>query len=277
MLETPVKQRVGEQTAPVLPYKTIIRPATEVEYPESDGKPMAETDVHRDLMTDALLHPLKERFRQEDDVYVSGNIFLYYEEGNRSAVVAPDVFVVFGVPNRQRRIYQLWEEGKAPDVVFELTSESTYREDLSDKRLVYEALGVREYFLFDPLRDYLRPPLQGFRLAEFYYRSVMPEPWSEGEWQIHSHVLDLTIRTDGPTLRLYDPAPGRYLLSRAEEAEARRLAEVRASEETKARRLAEVRASEEAKARHLAETRAEEAETENVRLRAMLARQDSQS
>lgn len=237
----------------VLPHKTmpknVTRPVIETRYPEADGEPMAETDVHRDLMTDALLHPLKERFRQESDVYVSGNLFLYYEKGNPSAVVAPDVFVVFGVSNQQRRTYKLWEESKSPDVVFELTSGSTYREDLSDKRLVYEMLGVREYFLFDPLRDYLRPPLQGFRLNEFYYVSVMPEPWSEGEWQIHSQVLGLTVRTDGPTLRLYDPEQDRYLFSRPEEAQARRLAEARATT----------------------------AETEIARLQAILARQESQN
>ncbi len=207
---------------------------------------MAETDVHRDLMTDALLHPLKEYFRHRDDVYISGNLFLYYEEGNRSAVVAPDVFVVFGVSNQQRRIYKLWEEAKAPDIVIELTSESTYRTDLSDKRLLYETLKVREYFLFDPLQDYLRPPLQGFRLVESYYLPVVPEPWAGGEWQIHSQVLDLTIRTNGPTLRLYDPTQERYLLSHAEQAAARRAAE----------------------------KRAEAAEAELDRLRAMLDRQD---
>jgi hypothetical protein len=208
---------------------------------------MAETDVHRDLMTDALLHPLKEYFRHRDDVYISGNLFLYYEEGNQHAVVAPDVFVVFGVPNHQRRIYKLWEEGKAPDVVFELTSESTYRTDLSDKRLLYETLKVREYFLFDPLQDYLRPPLQGFRLVESYYLPIVPEPWAGGEWQIHSQVLDLTIRTDGPTLRLYDPTQEQYLLSRAEEAAARQAAE----------------------------KRAQAAEAELSRLRAMLDQQDA--
>ena len=144
-------------------------------------------------------------------------------------MVAPDVFVVFGVPNRQRRTYKLWEEGQAPDVVFELTSENTYQKDLSDKRLLYEALGVREHFLFDPLQDYLRPPLQGFRLTESYYLPAMPEPWAEGEWQIHSQVLGLTLRSDGPDLRLYDPEQGRYLLNRAEEADARRLAEARAA------------------------------------------------
>ncbi len=263
MLRTAVGQDVSVNTQRiplVLPHKAITPnitlPVIEPRYPEADGEPMAETDVHRDLMTDALLHPLKERFRQESDVYVSGNLFLYYEKGNPAAVVAPDVFVVFGVSNRRRRTYKLWEENKAPDVVFELTSRSTYREDLSDKRLVYEMLGVREYFLFDPLRDYLRPPLQGFRLNEFYYVSAMPEPWDEGEWQIHSQVLGLTVHTDGSTLRLYDPGQDRYLFSRPEEAQARR---------------------EEAKARRLAEARAATAEAELTRLRAILDRQNNQN
>lgn len=221
---------------------------------------MAESDYHRELMTDYLLHPLQERYRQQSDVYVSGNLFLYYEEGNRHAVVAPDVFVVFGVPKRQRNIYKLWEEGRAPDVVFELTSKSTWREDMRKKRNIYERLGVREYFLFDPLQEYLHPNLQGFRLTAQRYVGVDPQPWEGQEWQLHSHVLGLTLHTAGPILRLYDPEQGRFLLSRPEEARARRLAEAQAAWEAQARQ-------EEARAR-----RAAEAEVE--RLRAMLAQRN---
>lgn len=244
-----------------MPVQTVLSPetltrltelltplVTEVEYPETDGEPMAETDTHRDLMTDALIYPLKERFRAEPNVYVSGNLLLYYEKGNRDAAVAPDVFVVFGIPNRQRRIYKLWEEGKAPDVVFELTLDSTRQKDLADKRLLYEELGVREYFLFDPLREYLRPPLQGFRLQDHYYVPLTPVVWSEGEWQLRSEVLGLILRTSGSDLHLYDPEREAYLLTPAEEAEARRLAESRAAE----------------------------AEAEIARLRAMLARRGDQ-
>ncbi len=82
------------------------------EYPESDGTPLAETDAHCFQMIDALIHPLRTRYRQQDDVYISGNLFFYYEEGNPRAVVAPDVFVVFGVPNKKRRTYKLWQEGE---------------------------------------------------------------------------------------------------------------------------------------------------------------------
>ena len=198
---------------------------TEIEYPESDGKPMAETDTHRDQMADALIYPLKEWLRARQDVYISGNLNFYFEEGNPKAVVAPDVFVVFQIPNRQRRIYKLWEEGKAPEVVFEITSTSTRHEDLRDKRYLYEELGVKEYFLFDPLGDYLKPPLQGFRLAGEYYQPIVPQSGEAGEWTMSSTILGLELRTRGHTLRLFDPKTGQYLRTYQEEAEALRAAE----------------------------------------------------
>lgn len=191
---------------------------------------MAETDAHRNQMIDALLHPLQERYRRRNDVYVSGNLLLYYEEGNPAASVAPDVFVVFGIPQRERRIYKLWEEGKAPDVVFELSSRATSNQDLSHKRLLYEALGVTEYFIIDPLGEYLKPPLQGFRLIEEgYYRPLMPTPIGNQNWELASDVLKLFLRAEGNQLRLYDPEQTQYLLTRPEEAEARRQAEARAT------------------------------------------------
>ena len=69
---------------------------TATEYPESDGRPMAETDLHRAEMTD-LIAMLEARYADRADVYVSGNLLLYYRQGDPRAAVAPDVFVVFGV------------------------------------------------------------------------------------------------------------------------------------------------------------------------------------
>lgn len=84
---------------------------------------------------------------------------------------------------------------------------------------MYEELGVREYILFDPLHDYLRPPLQGFRLIEEgYYVPLMPEPIQENEWQLKSDVLGLLLRSDGARLRLYDPEAATYLRTPAEAA-----------------------------------------------------------
>ena len=96
----------------------------------------------------------------------------YYEQGNPSAVVSPDVFVVKGVPKGLRRTYKLWEEQQPPVVVFEMTSRSTRLEDKGNKRALYAMLGVREYFMFDPLAEYLKPPLQGFRLLGEEYIAI---------------------------------------------------------------------------------------------------------
>src|SRR4051812_1502969 len=107
------------------------RPRTD-DYPTSDGKPMAETDWHRVLMV-RVIQLLQEFFTPRPDVYVSGNLLVFYEEGNKRKHVAPDCFVVFGVEKEMRDNYLVWEEGKAPDVVFEFTSASTRTEDTRKK------------------------------------------------------------------------------------------------------------------------------------------------
>ena len=92
--------------------------AQQVHYPETDGKPMAETDVHIDTLI-YLREALRDYFRDAPQVYIAGNMFLYYEEGNPAACVVPDVFVVQGVAKGERRIYKLWEEGQPPAIVAE--------------------------------------------------------------------------------------------------------------------------------------------------------------
>ncbi len=126
-----------------------------IDYPTGDGKPMAETEIHRDDMMD-IIRTLQDYFATEPMVCVSGNMLMFYEEGNRRKHVSPDVFVVRGIPKKERENYLIWEEGKAPDLVVELTSKSTKREDQQKPRLLYrDVLKVPEYFLFDPTEDYL--------------------------------------------------------------------------------------------------------------------------
>jgi Uma2 family endonuclease len=207
--------------------------AAHVRYPESDGEPMAETDVHREQMLyliEALKDYYRDRARNRDDVYVAGNLFVYYEEGNPQAVLAPDVFVVFGVPDEHRRTYKVWEEGQTPDVVFEITSTSTKAEDLGSKKGVYAYLGVKEYFLYDPLGDYLRPAFQGYALDEAVRLGVYRPIPSDEEGVLHSRQLGLTLRVEEDLLRLYDPATGEKLLTPQEAQAARRAAEARVAE-----------------------------------------------
>ncbi len=147
----------------------------EVNYPTTDGKPMGETEIHIDELIDAI-QVLKDRFAGEPNVYVNGNMLLFYEEGNPRKHVSPDVLVALNVPKKPKRDYYLvWKEGKGPDFIVEITSKSTQRVDMVKKFAFYrDVLRVSEYFLFDPRAEYLDPPLQGFRLIGGEYVPIEP-------------------------------------------------------------------------------------------------------
>ena len=193
-----------------------------VEYPTSDGKPMAETDVHRDVMFD-LIATLKEYYAHDPMTYVSGNMLMFYEEGNKRRHLAPDVFVVKGVAKHRRLNYLIWEEGKGPDLVIEVTSKSTRKEDQGPKRALYrDTLRVTEYIQFDPFGEYLRPNLQGFRLIDGEYQLIEPV-----EGRLPSLVTGLHYEAAGDQLRLFSPVLGRWLPTYQEqirESEAARIA-----------------------------------------------------
>jgi Uma2 family endonuclease len=207
-----------------MPRSTLVTP--DIVYPDSDGQPMAETDFQRDVMTYAI-EALKIRFRQRDDVYVSGDLFIYYEEGNRAASVAPDVFVVFGVPNHPRRTYLAWQEGKVPDFVMEVTSDSTREDDQGRKRDLYARLGISEYWQYDPAGDVLESPLQGRVLSGGQYGEALALERAGDVRSIYSAVLGLNLRLDQGVLRFHDPATNEYLLTHLEENRARQEAETR--------------------------------------------------
>lgn len=191
-------------------------------YPESDGQPMAETEHHYDAIVD-----FRERLKEwlADDAHLSGNLFVYYVKGQPTKVLAPDVFVVFGVPKRRRRVFKTWEEGATPSVVFEFTSASTSREDLREKVTIYQDVWkVKEYFLFDPLDEYLDPPLLGYRLAKGKF-----QPIRMVKGKLASKELGTTIERDGTELILRDAKSGERLVLPAEKrADEERTARLRA-------------------------------------------------
>jgi len=183
-------------------------------YPTSDGRPMAETDLHRDLMV-ALIHRLQACYATDPTIYVSGNLLLFYVRGNKRKHLSPDVFVVKGVHKRQRENYLVWEEGKGPDFVIEVTTSSTKKEDVKKKFELYrDVLKVPEYFLFDPRGDYLKPPLRGYRLQNGEYLPILPD-----QGRFRSEELGLYLEQNGTDLKLYEPATGKWLLSPEEEVE----------------------------------------------------------
>ena len=253
---------------PPMPYEPALEDDTK--YPESDGQPMAETELHRDLMIDSIL-TLKARFKDIPAVCVSGNMLMYYVPRDARKSVAPDVFVTFGVERKQRRIYKIWEEGKPPDFVLEFSSGSTFKNDLDAKKTLYaEVLGVREYFLYDAERRHLPTPLMGFRLVGNTYVPIRPE--ADGKVFAETLGLFVGLRDDG--FGFYDAVAGRWLetpmdeaAERAEEAATRAdQAEAEASQAKEyaaqaavAQQRAEASTQEEASARQRAEANAEQA------------------
>ena len=215
------------------------RAAVEVEYPSSDGKPLAENDAQHTAIVYGIT-VLRTHFAGRDDVYVSCDLLIYYEEGNPRVSVAPDVFVVFGVEDRMRMNYKVWEEGKGPDFVLEVASPSTWREDVGRKRDVYARLGVKEYWLYDPMGEHLKPVLQGNRLAGAEYERQAAVESVDGTLTLYSETLGLELWAKGGKMRFRDPETGRDLLSHREEHAARRAAAARA--EAAEARVAELEA-----------------------------------
>jgi Uma2 family endonuclease len=177
----------------------------DVFYPESDGQPMGETELHGDEIV-YLKEALRERFQEEPDVYVGGDLLLYYRQGNPRQVVCPDVMVVRGVPKLpMRRTFKLWEEGEAPCLVVEVTSPSTQGNDFAGKKELYERLGIEEYVLYDPLAE-RTPQLRAFRLAvDGRYQPIDPEP----DGSLVSQTTGVTLRMEGERIRMVDTATGR--------------------------------------------------------------------
>ena len=204
-------------------------------YPESDGKPMAETERHfRELLKN--FNRIENHFSYIPDAYVLGDMMMYYEEGNPRKSISPDIFVAFGIGRKERRIYKIWEEGKPPDFVLEFASKGTYRNDLTRKVDLYAEIGISEYFVYDVDRRYLPRPLMGFRLIGDAYVEI--DPLANGG--IPAATLGLEFHDLEEGLGIYDPAAEDWVKTAAEVAETRAEdAEERANQEADGRQQAE--------------------------------------
>jgi Uma2 family endonuclease len=238
---------------------SVIPLQHEIYYPESDGQPMGETTAHAAVMRDVIT-ALEVHFEDDPDVYVGGNQFLYYVQGDPRQVICPDVTVTRGIPKKPpRRTYQLWVEGKPPCLVVEVTSASTRGEDLGKKKSCYERMGVEDYFLYDPFGEYLNPSLQGFRLVDGRYRKIRPDL----DGSLPTWAIGLKLKVVEERLRLVD-AEGNLLPSGSELGPA--LKALRA--ETAARQEAEAALQDEIAACQAADERVRALEEEIARLRA---------
>lgn len=205
--------------------------------PCTDDQPMPDARAQEGPLgysRDAIrrhLRPLRDR------VAVDSDLFVYYVGRDRHgepvrASVAPDVFVVFGVPDREdRRSYVLWREPDA-DIrfVLEIASESTRLRDHTAKRDVYASLGVREYFLFDPPGGGRSAALLGLCLRDGRYQEIAPVKLPDGRPGMPSAVTGLVAHIEDGRLRWFHPAAGVDLLTYDEAENRRQAAEERVAE-----------------------------------------------
>lgn len=131
---------------------TGVGPTTEVFYPESDGKPMADNTLQWEWMV-KIVGELRTLFAGRE-VFVAGDLFWYPVQGDPKTVVAPDGLVAFGRPPGYRGSYKQWEEGGiAPQVVFEVLSPNNTDDEMEEKVAFYHTYGVEEYYLIDPYQN----------------------------------------------------------------------------------------------------------------------------
>ena len=248
---------VSKTTRPQVPYEDEVDDLT-IDYPSSDGERMAETDFQYIPLTNTV-SALRVRYHDRPDVYVAGDMLIYYRINRSDLSIAPDVYAVFGAAgNHPRDSWLVWREGKAPDFVMEIASQSTWRRDVAEKRDIYAGMGVSEYWRFDPTGRFFTPALVGERLVDGAYQQLPVVADDAGILRGYSTIfeLDICVRP-GLDLRLFDPATSQWLPTHLE-SEAGRLA-------AEAGRLAAEAA------RQAAETALQASEAENARLREQLA------
>lgn len=184
-----------------------VRRPRPVHYPESDGKPMAETWIHVQALV-RLLTLLRILFRERGDVHIGGNMMMYWVEGDPRHRLSPDAFIKLGTPPEPpRRTWKIWVDG-VPTVIVEVTSKKTRKNDTEKKYELYRQLGVQEYYLFDPLGDYLRPRFQGHQLVDGAYQPLTVAE----DGSITSAALGARLMPGATFMRVFDLATGEEML-----------------------------------------------------------------
>ncbi len=176
-----------------------------VYYPEEREDDMGETSIHISLLAN-LLNILKFYFKEREDVFLSGNMNLYYQEGNPYKWFAPDLLVAFGVPKVERSSYLLWREEVFPQVIFEIASDKTWRKDVIEKFGMYEKFGAEEYYILDSEFAFLSAPLMAFHRKGG--KLVEVEITDD---KVFSPRLGLEIVRTENTFRLFNPDTNEFL------------------------------------------------------------------
>ncbi len=247
-------------------------------FPEPPQREPDEMTSFKQLHKTGSSHYLDFYFGNSDTTLVAAD--LWVAQGPRPGTRGlrrPDLLIAFDVDPAAYDAtggYLISEQGKPPDFVLEVASESTARVDVGEKRVEYAALGIPEYWRFDETGEFHRTRLAGDRLVDGQYEPIPIEELPDGSLQGYSAALNLYLRwervpgdEERGQLGWYDPETGQHIPTIRDKQEALLQAEARAD-------TAEARAEQERTARLRAEARSEQAEArvraleeENRRLR----------
>lgn len=195
------------KSPPKFPLKMADK---EMFYPETIENDMPEGIKHF-LLSVQLASTLLAFFSKQNDVKIFGNLMFYYEEGNPQRYISPDIMVCFGLENAPERVYKLWETKVVPSVVIELASETTWFNDISKKLAIYQNLGVKEYYIYDLEYEYLPKPLIAYKLVDGEFEEIEIQ-----NSRILSDSMNLELVDTGETLRFFDPAAKKFLMTMEE-------------------------------------------------------------
>ncbi|MBD2431826.1 MULTISPECIES: Uma2 family endonuclease [Fischerella] len=173
----------------------------EVFFPPGDlwsDEPPLESDLHRDQI-ELLISILKLWWRERQDFYASGNLTVYYSPNQKKSedFRGPDFFVVLGTEKKDRKSWVVWqEEGKYPNLIIEILSDSTAAVDKGFKKQLYQdTFRTPDYFWFDPVTQ----ELQGFHLVDGKYQEIQPT----ADGKLWSQQLELYLGVHEGKLRYF--------------------------------------------------------------------------
>ena len=172
----------------------------EIIFPQGEfwsDEPPLESYLHLTQII-LLLKSLEWLWQDRDDYFAAGNLTIYYSPNQKKSedFRGPDFFVVLGTTrNPNRKSWVVWQEdGKYPNVIVEILSESTAKIDRGEKKQIYQDIfRTPDYFWFDP--DSLE--FQGFTLISGSYQPIEPNEqgllWSK-QLELYLGIYEQKLR-----------------------------------------------------------------------------------
>ena len=180
--------------------------------PEREPEDMTSFDH---LTKNGGAHHLAQHFGHPRTTVVGGERYIIREPGTPAADRRfPDLLIAFDADPeayQDSNSYVISEQGKPPDFVMEIASESTGQEDTGNKRTWYAGLGIPEYWRFDQIGRFHGSRLAGDRLVDGQYEPISIDEIQAGILQGYSAALGLFVRWERGELRWHDPETGQEI------------------------------------------------------------------